>query len=158
MRNMLVIAFTLGVAGAALAQVADSAKPVTGVAKAGLITTWEAAKRVLAARGETLVVRDETTETIATKPHALEREALLASFKSQFKPEDSGYTHGTYELAINLSEKGAKKTFVEVKAKIMAYGRAHQAMAKPDTWDPVPSNGKIEGEVIKAIQLQVGKK
>jgi len=138
--------------------VPDSLKPVTGIAKASLTATWEGAKRVLAARGEALVVRDETTGTIATKPHALEKEALLASFKSQFKPEDSGYQNGTYELAINLTEQGKKKTLVEVKAKIMAFGRAHVAMAKPDSWDPVTSNGKIEKDVLKAILSEAKKR
>jgi hypothetical protein len=31
-------------------------------------------------------------------------------------------------------------------------------MAKPDTWDPVPSNGKIEKEVLKAIQEEAKKR
>jgi len=136
----------------------DSLKPVTGIAEANLTATKEAAKRVVAARGESLVVRDESTETIATKPHALEKDALLASFESQIKPEDSGYTQGTYELKIYFKPKGKRKTAVEVKAEIMAFGRAHMAMAKPDTWDPVPSNGKIEREVLMAIQAEAKKK
>jgi hypothetical protein len=139
-------------------QVPDSLKPVTGIAKADLATTWKAADRVMAARGEALVVRDETTETIATKPHDLERDALLASIKSRTKPEDSGYRKGTYELSINLTEQGKKKTRVEVKAKIMAFGTESKAMAKPDTWDPVASNGKIEKEVLKAILAEAKKK
>jgi hypothetical protein len=136
----------------------DSLKPVTGIAKADLATTWKATDRVLAARGEVLVLRDETTETIATKPHDLGRDALLASIKSRFKPEDSGYRRGTYELSINLIEQGKKKTLVEIKAKFMAFGTESKAMAKPDTWDHVASNGKIEKEVLKAILAEARKK
>jgi len=136
----------------------DSSQAVIGIARKSLTVTWEAAKRVLAARGEALVVRDETTETIATKPHTMERDALLASIKSQFKPEDSGYTNGTYELAINLTPKNKSRTTVEVKAKLIAFGTPNKAMARPSGWDPVVSNGKIEKEVLKAILTEAEKR
>jgi hypothetical protein len=124
---------------------------VTGLAQASLTTTWEAAKKVLASRGDTLLVQDESPVTMMTKPHPLDMETLIRSYTSQFKPEDSGYTHGTYELSINLSEKGAKKTFVELKAKIMAYGTPNKGLMRAPAWEQVPSNGKIEREVLKAI-------
>ena len=136
----------------------DSSQAAIGIVRRGLTVTWEAAKRVLAARGDTLLVRDETTETIATKPHALERDALLASIKSQFKPEESGYANGTYELAINLTPKDKARTTVEVKAKLMAFGTPNKAMARPSGWDSVASNGNIEKKVLKAILKEAEKK
>ena len=144
-------AFTLFSVGACLAQAPDSAKSVTGLAQASLTTTWEAAKKVLASRGDTLLVQDESPVTIMTKPHPLDKAALLSSFTSTTKPEESGYTNGTCELAINLSEKGAEKTFVELKAKIMAYGTPNKGLMRAPAWEQVPSNGKIEREVLKAI-------
>jgi hypothetical protein len=139
----------------------DTLKPVSGAVKADLHDTQLAVKKALEARADALqetISEGERLVTLTTTPHALEKDALLASFKSQFKPEDSGYQNGTYELAINLTEQGKKKTLVEVKAKIMAFGRAHVAMAKPDSWDPVASNGKIEKEVLKAILSEAKKR
>ncbi len=142
----------------------DTLKPVSGTVKADLHQTQLAVKRALATRGDTLlepVTQDESQATLRTKPHALDKAALLAAHTSQFKPEDSGYTEGTYELGIRVKANGNRrrsKAWVEVRARIMAFGRAHQAMAKPDTWDPVPSNGKIENEVLKAIQEEAKKR
>lgn len=136
----------------------DSLKPISGIAKADFTTTWKAVERVLAARGDALVVRDETTESFTTKPHDLARDALLPAIKSRFKPEDSGYEKGTCQLGINLVEQGKKKTLVVVRATLMAYGTPNKAMARPSTWDPVTSNGKIEKEVLKAILTEAKKK
>jgi len=139
----------------------DTLKPVSGAVKADLHDTQLAVKKVLEARVDALqetISEGENLVTMRTTPHALERDALLASFTSRTKPEDSGYRNGTYELAIILTEKGKKKTLVEVRAVIMAYGTENKAMAKPDTWDPVASNGKIEREVLKAIQEEVKKR
>jgi len=144
-----------------LGSATDPLKPVSGTVKADLNDTHLAVKRALATRGDTLlepVTQDESHVTLSTKPHALERDALLASFTSRTKPEDSGYRNGTYELSIYLTGKGKRKTLVEVRAKIMAFGTENKAMAKPDTWDPVASNGKIEKEVLKAIQAEAKKK
>ena len=132
----------------------DTPKPVSGAVKADLHDTQLAVKKALEVRADALqemISQGESLVTIRTTPHALERDALLASITSRTKPEDSGYRNGTYELSINLTEKGKRKTLVEVRAVIMAYGTENKAMAKPDTWDPVPSNGKIEKEVLKAI-------
>jgi len=116
----------------------------------------EATKAVLAMRGDTTIGE---AEAIFTKPHAIDKATLLASYTSTTKPEESGYTHGTYELIITLMGWSKKnRTTVKVRAKIMAFGRAHVAMAKPDSWDPVPSNGKIESEVLKAIQEEAKKR
>jgi hypothetical protein len=144
-----------GSSGAGMAT--DSVKPITGIARANLQTTWKAAEKVLTARGDSLVLSDETTASLTTKPHDLDRATLLASMKSSIKPEDSGYRYGTYQLAIYLTEKSKQRTFVEVKARIMAFGCVNKAMAKPDTWDPVLSNGKIEIAVLKAILAEARK-
>lgn len=132
----------------------DTLKAVSGTVKADLHDTQLAVKKVLEARADALqemISQGESLVTLTTTPHALKKEALLASFTSRTKPEDSGYRNGTYELVIILTPQGKKKTQVEVRAKIMAFGRAHVAMAKPDSWDPVTSNGKIEKEVLKGI-------
>jgi hypothetical protein len=139
----------------------DTLKPVSGTVKADLHDTQLAVKKVLEARTDALremISQGESLVTMTTTPHALEKDALLASFTSRTKPEDSGYRNGTYELSINLTEKGKRKTLVEVRALIMAYGTENKAMAKPDTWDPVLSNGKIEKEILKAIQEEAKKR
>jgi len=136
----------------------DTLQATTGVVQADLAATWEATKMVLAARVETLLTEDKMFGTLSTKPHTMDQVALLAAHKSRLKPEDSGYTEGTYELLINLVPKWKSKTQVEIRAKIRAFGRANKAMAKPDTWDPVTSNGKIEKEVLKAIQEEAKKR
>jgi hypothetical protein len=139
----------------------DTLKPVSGAVKADLHETQLAVKKVLEARADALremISQGESLVTMRTTSHALERDALLASFTSRTKPEDSGYRNGTYELSINLTEKGKRKTLVEVRAVIMAYGTENKAMAKPDSWDPVASNGKIEKEVLKAIQEEAKKR
>ena len=136
----------------------DTLHATTGVARADLAATWEATKKVLAARGETLLTEDKMVGTLSTKPRPLDKDALLAAHKSRYKPEDSGYREGTYELLINLVPKWKSKTQVEIRAKIMAFGTENKAMAKPDTWDPVLSNGKIEKEVLKAILSEAKKR
>jgi hypothetical protein len=139
----------------------DTLKPVSGAVKADLHDTQIAVKKALEARADALqetISEGERLVTLTTTPHALERDALLVSFTSRSKPEDSGYRNGTYELSITLTGKGKRKTLVEVRAKIMAFGTENKAMAKPDTWDPVASNGKIEKEVLKAIQEEAKKK
>jgi len=138
----------------------DTLKPVIGTVKADQHDTQLAVKKVLEARTDTPQTWMQQRMSIVimnTTTIALERDALLASFTSQVKPEDSGYTQGTYQLTIFLTPRGEGKTQVEVRAKIMAFGRANKAMAKPDSWDPVTSNGKIEKEVLKAI-LSAAKK
>jgi len=136
----------------------DTLLATTGVAQADLAATWEATKKVLAARGETFLTEDKTVGTLSTKPRALDQATLGAAYKSRYKPEDSGYREGTYELLINLVPKWKSKTQVEIRAKIMAFGTENKAMAKPDTWDPVPSNGKIEKEVLKTILSEAKKR
>jgi len=136
----------------------DSLQATAGVAQADLAATWEATKKVLAARGETILAEDKMFGTLSTKPRPLDKDALLAAHKSRIKPEDSGYREGTYELLINLVPKWKSKTQVEIRAKIMAYGTENKAMARPDTWDPVPSNGKIEKEILKAILSEAKKR
>jgi hypothetical protein len=136
----------------------DTLKPVIGTVKADISKTWEAFKRVLSSRGDTLPESKEGVVYLSTKPHALDQATLLASIKTQFKPEDSGYTNGTYSLTFKFEEIGKNKTKVTLNTTIMAFGRAHKAMLKPDTWDPVLSNGKIEKEVLKAIQEEAKKR
>jgi len=137
----------------------DTSKLVSATVKADGANTWKAFKRVLSARGDTFPEPKEGVVCLSTKPHALDQATLLASIKSQIKPEDSGYTNGTYYLLLNkIQVIGKNKTIVTLSAKIMAFGRAHKAMLKPDTWDPVASNGKIESEVLKAIQEEAKKK
>jgi hypothetical protein len=139
----------------------DTLKPVSGAVKADLHDTQLAVKKVLEARADALqemISQGESLVTMTTTSHALERDALLASFTSRTKPEDSGYRNGTYELSITLTGKGKRKTLVEVRAVIMAFGTENKAMAKPDSWDPVPSNGKIEKEVLKAILSEAKKR
>jgi hypothetical protein len=136
----------------------DTLHATTGVAQADFGATWEVTKKVLAARGETILSEDKTVGTLSTKPRGLDKDALLAAHKSRFKPEDSGYREGTYDLLINLVPKWKSKTQVEIRAKIMAFGTENKALAKPDTWDPVPSNGKIEKEVLKAILSEAKKR
>lgn len=139
----------------------DTLKPVIGTVKADLHDTQLAVKKVLGARTDTLqtwIQQRMSIVIINTTTIALERDALLASFTSRTKPEDSGYRNGTYELVIYLTPRGEKKTQVEVRAKIMAFGTENKAMAKPDTWDPVLPNGKIEKEVLKAILREAKKR
>jgi hypothetical protein len=139
----------------------DTLKPVSGTVKADQHDTQLVVKKVLEAPADAHQVgmaQRMSQVIMSTTPHALERDALLASITSRTKPEDSGYRNGTYELSIYLTEQGKKKTRVEIRAHIMAFGTENQAMAKPDSWDPVLSNGKIEKEVLKAIQEEAKKK
>lgn len=136
----------------------DTLQVTTGVAQADLAATWEATKKVLAARGETILTEDKMIGTLTTKPHALDQATLVAVHKSRFKPENSGYTEGTYELLINLVPRWKSRTQVELRAKIMAYGTPDKAMARPSAWEQVTSNGKIEKEVLKAVQEEAKKR
>jgi hypothetical protein len=135
-----------------------SAKPAVGLSNFPLPRVREAAKAVLSARGDTLLPQADSLENLVTKPRVLDQAALLASHVSRYKPEDSGYTQGTCELAIALTPLGKSRTKVEVRAKILAFGTPDKAMARPSTWDPVPSNGKIEKDVLKAIQEEAKKR
>jgi hypothetical protein len=135
-----------------------SAKPASGLCNFSLPRVREAAKAVLSARGDTLLAQEDSLESLLTKPRSLDQAALLASCVSRDKPEASGYTEGTCALAIALIPLNKSRTKVEVRAKILAFGTPDKAMARPSTWDPVPSNGKIEKEVLKAIQFEVKKR
>ena len=136
----------------------DTLQATTGVAQADLAATWEATKKVLAVRGDTILTEDKLFGTLSTKPHALDQAALVAAHKSRFKPENSGYTEGTYELLINLVPRWKSKTQVELRAKIMAYGTPDKVMARPSAWEQVVSNGKIEKEILKAILSEAKKR
>jgi hypothetical protein len=61
------------------------------------------------------------------------------------------WTYGLYQLSLRLSTVDQARTRVRVSARILGAGETAFPLLRPSAWWPLPSTGRLEGDVRAAL-------